>query len=230
MSLLKISGLSKKYEDKCVLSNVNINLNNNRVYGLLGPNGAGKTTLFRCISGLSYIDEGNISININEDEKDVIYVFEQPNLYESLTASEHLKFVASVNKLKINEDALLKKYMVYEYADKPIKDCSLGMKKRIQLMCAMVLEPKVLLLDEYISGLDPKGILLVSALIKDYAKEGHLVIVSTHILSLADKLCDSLIFIKDGEIINETDDFEDIMENYKDIEEYYFSIINAGEK
>lgn len=226
MTWMGIQNLSKKIGEKVVLKNITIELNGGKITAILGPNGAGKSTLFRCISGLAQIDMGEILVDADNLGKDVVYVFEQPVLYENLTAREHLRFVLDINNLKdIEEDLWIRHFGIVEFADKKIMDCSLGMKKRIQLMCAMVIKPSILLLDEYVSGLDPVSLKIIQKILREYAQNGNMILLATHILSVAESVCDSVIFMQDGEVLQQMENMDYLKNKYSSLEDYYFAMV-----
>lgn len=229
MTWMGIHNLSKKIGEKTILKNIDLELKGGKMIALLGPNGAGKSTLFRCISGLAQIDAGEILIDANNPEKDAVYVFEQPVLYENLTAREHLRFVKDVNDLKETEEEWwIERFGIAEFADKKIMDCSLGMKKRIQLMCAMVIKPSILLLDEYVSGLDPVSLKIIQEILREYAQKGNMILLATHILSVAESVCDAVIFMQDGEVVQQVENMNWLKNKYSSLEDYYFAMVKEN--
>ena len=223
---VNIQNLSKKIEKHTILKNISLKLNGGKIIAILGPNGAGKSTLFRCMSGLAQFDTGKIIINTNSMGKDTVYVFEHPVLYENLTAREHLKLIIDINGLKgIEEKMCMEHFKVVEFSDKKIMDCSLGMRKRIQLMCAMVVKPSILLLDEYVSGLDPVSLKITQKILREYAQKGSLILLATHILSIAESMCDDVIFMQDGEVLQQVENMNWIKNKYNSLEDYYFDMV-----
>lgn len=229
--LLKINDLCKSYGEKNVLKDVSFEILEGQMVALLGVNGAGKTTLFRCLSGLALIDSGSIQIDRDKivRKQDILYVFDEPVLYETLTGEEQLKFVLDINDIKFNKneiDELIEKFQITSFRNKKIEGYSLGMKKKVQLMCAMAIKPKILLLDEYVSGLDPISLKQVEKILKEYVCEGNTVILSTHILDIAERLCESVLFMQDGIVDNRIVNIKEIKNKYESLEEYYFAIAN----
>lgn len=234
MILVKVENIQKSYGDKKILKNISLELETGKMIALLGPNGSGKSTLFRCLSGLAQIDNGKINVNSNKITKKngIIYVFDEPILYETLTAEEHLRFVMDINKIsnsrqEINE--ALEKFDLLAYRDKKILDYSLGMKKRVQLMCAMITNPTVILLDEYVSGLDPISLKKVQEILQEYVLQGNTILLATHIIDVAERFCDSVYFIQDGEITQNHQKMKNIKNKYTSLEEYYFKMAAKSE-
>ena len=233
MILVKVENIEKKYGDRRILKNISLELEMGKIIALLGPNGSGKSTLFRCLSGLSQIDHGKINVNADKITKQngIIYVFDEPILYETLTAEEHLRFIMDINKISSSRQEIneaLEKFDLLACRDKIILDYSLGMKKRVQLMCAMITSPTVILLDEYISGLDPISLKRVQEILREYVLQGNTVLLATHIIDVAERFCDSVYFIQDGEIAQTHQEMKDIKHKYNSLEEYYFKMAAKG--
>lgn len=226
MTWMRIQKLSKKIGKKTILKDLSFELKGGKIIAILGQNGAGKSTLFRCISGLAQIDSGEILLDSDSLGKEVVYVFEHPVLYENLTAREHLRFVIDINELKdVEEELWIEHFGITEFVDKKIMDCSLGMKKRIQLMCAMVMNPPVLLLDEYVSGLDPVSLKMIQRILREYADKGNMILIATHILSVAESVCDAVIFMQDGEVLQQVENMKCLKNKYSSLEDYYFAMV-----
>lgn len=202
---LKITNLSKKFDDKKVLKDVNFTFESGKIYGLIGKNGAGKTTFFNCLnedlevdSGTFELIEDDISFGLNSS--DIGYVISTPVVPEFLTAREFLEFFIEINKEKV-------KHNIDYYFDlvkiskndqnKLLKDYSHGMKNKIQILVNIIAEPKVILLDEPLTSLDIVVQDDMKKLLKNF-KRDHIIIFSTHILELALDLCDEIVIINDG--------------------------------
>lgn len=230
--MIQVKNLNKSYDKKKVLKEMSFSIPQRRIVALLGPNGSGKTTLFKCLSGITDIDSGEIVVDtdIIDEVHGIKYVMDYPVLYESLTGTEHVKFVLDINKIKAERkeiDRLYDLLQVREFCDQRISEYSLGMKKRIQLLGVILTKPKLLLLDEFISGLDPISLKCVEILLNDYVKEGNTVVLSTHILEIAERICKDVIFIQDGTIIQEVSSIKTISKKYNSIEQYYFHMVNS---
>ena len=229
--LLKIDKLCKSYGKKNVLKDVSFEVEEGQMVALLGVNGAGKTTLFRCLSRLALIDSGSIQVDSNKIKRkqDILYVFDEPVLYETLTGEEQLRFVLDINDIKLEKkemEELIEKFQITSFRNKKIEEYSLGMKKKVQLMCAIAIKPKILLLDEYVSGLDPISLKQVENILKEYVAAGNTVILSTHILDIAERLCEYVLFMQDGIVGDTIMDINVVKNKYDSLEEYYFTMAN----
>lgn len=202
---LKITNLSKKFDDKKVLKGVNFTFESGKIYGLIGKNGAGKTTFFNCLnedlevdSGTFELIEDDISFGLNSS--DIGYVISTPVVPEFLTAREFLEFFIEINKEKVkhNIDYYFDLVKISKNdQDKLLKDYSHGMKNKIQILVNIIAEPKVVLLDEPLTSLDIVVQDDMKKLLKNF-KRDHIIIFSTHILELALDLCDEIVIINDG--------------------------------
>ena len=200
--ILKIENLTKSYETNNVLKGINYEFNSGKIYGLLGRNGAGKTTLFNCINkDISY--EGIIKLDnkeINNDE--ISYCIAEPLVPEFLTGREFLNFFIDINKnnienLKTPEEYFKLINIEQESLDKLLKEYSTGMKNKIQMLVNIILNTKILLLDEPLTSLDVVAQEEMKSLLKDLKKD-HILILSTHIMELALDLCDEIVILDNG--------------------------------
>ncbi len=217
------------------------------IFGLLGPNGAGKSSTIKAIMGLVEF-EGEILLEgrrIGIEEKNKIgYVPEEFMLIESLTPLEFFEFVASVRRIRDEERLarLIYAFGIEKHVNKPIAALSLGTKKKVQIIAALMHSPKFLLLDEPLNGLDAKSSRILKELLQVHVEKGGSVLFSTHVMEIAEKLCDRIAVINNGRIIAEGT-MEDLREmarsegNLEDIflkltgeEEYIRGIINALSK
>ena len=210
-----VSHLSKSYGDTAALSDVTLTVGSGEVRGLLGPNGSGKSSLMKTIIGLIKPSFGTIQVlgfdvrlSPMETKKIVGYVPESPRLYEFLTATEYLDFIADVRGLLYAQ----KKERIAKFVDAldlegkqgdMISSYSQGMKQKVAIIGALIHRPKVLLMDEPLNGLDPKSARLVKELIHGLAKEGVSILFSTHILEIAEAVCDKLTILQSGRILAE---------------------------
>lgn len=210
--MIKFADITKSYNGKNVVDIENLYLLKNRIYGLIGPNGAGKTTTIRMLIGLLNPSSGEISIQGNivgksvETKKIIGYIPDVPNLYEHLTGIEHIIFVASLYGFRKNEilDNILKLADVFELGNKiyePIDMYSKGTKQKISIMSALIHNPKILILDEPFTGLDPVVIKKFKDYLRKYAKrDNNIVIFSTHDLDVASDICTDIIVMNQGKI------------------------------
>lgn len=209
MLKLKIESLTKCFEDKKVLDNINFTFEKGKIYGLLGRNGAGKTTFFNCINedidinnGRIYIEDHDISRNLLND--DIGYVLSTPVVPEFLTGREFLKFFIDINKNKIKDLKTIDEYFEFlkiniDDRDKVMKEYSHGMKNKMQMLVNIIANPNIILLDEPLTSFD----IVVADEMKKMLKEikgDHILIFSTHILELATDLCDEIVILNNGQL------------------------------
>src|SRR5881397_2313253 len=208
-SAIDVSHLTKTYGPTVALNDVTLSVGTGEVRGLLGPNGSGKSSLMKTIMGLSKPSYGSIRV--------LGYVPESPRLYEFLTATEYLDFIADVRGLPFEQ----KKERIARFVDAldlegkqgdMISSYSQGMKQKVAIIGALLHRPRVLLMDEPLNGLDPKSARLVKELIHGLAREGVSVMFSTHILEIAEAICDKLTILQGGKILAEGSS-KDLREN-----------------
>jgi len=212
-SALKLRGVSKRYEDIVAVDNIDLDVEHGEIFGLLGPNGSGKTTTLKIILGLVKPDSGSVNvlgIEATNDpiavKKQVGYVPESPRLYEFLTGLEYLDFIGDIYGVALSE----KKTRIKEYLEAlelegregdMISSYSEGMKQKIALISAFLHKPKLLLLDEPLSGLDPRSARIVKDLLRKLTSQGVTTIMSTHILEIAQAMCDRLAIMYEGRLL-----------------------------
>ena len=211
--MIKIEGLSKHNGSKVGLKQLDLTINSGEIFAFLGPNGAGKTTTIKMMVGLLRPTTGSITIcdkdivrETIEAKKYLAYVPDQPYLYEKLTGKEFLEFVASMYNMPKEEanakiQNLTELFSSHEYIDRLTENYSHGMKQRVVFSAALIHDPKVLVVDEPMVGLDPKSAAIVKNVFKDQAAKGTTVFVSTHSLDVAEQVADRIGIIKHGEII-----------------------------
>lgn len=207
---LKLKNISKSFDNKIILDDIDFIFEKGKIYGLLGRNGAGKTTLFNCISEELSLDTGNISLindnNLEEslDSSNIGYVYSDPILPDFLTGYEFIKFYIDIHKNKIKDLLTIEEYLDFIKIDendrhKLIKSYSFGMKNKIQMLCFLITKPDVILLDEPLTSFDVVVALEIKNLLKEIKKD-HILVFSTHILQLATDLCDELVILKNGKL------------------------------
>ena len=212
--MLKIKDFTKIYQNgKAAAKNINLEVLPGDIYAFIGPNGAGKTTTIRCIVGALDFTDGEITVegrSVKADpmgcKKVIAYIPDNPDIYNTLTGVQYLNFVASVYRMEpAKRDELIK-----VYADKweltndlglPIKAYSHGMRQKLVLISAFMRQPKLLVLDEPFVGLDPKASFTLKEVMQDFVSRGGAIFYSTHVLEVAEKLCNKVAIIKDGQII-----------------------------
>lgn len=211
MDVLIVNKLSKQIHHKSILKDISFHIQDHEVVGFIGPNGAGKSTTMKCLCGLYHPTEGEIIINgySLKDEKSKALSglgvsIEYPSLYPNLTGWEHLKLVAqwrNVDKKRIEEMAEFSG--LSEKLNHAARTYSMGMKQRLVLSLAMLANPKVLILDEPMNGLDPQAVFELRKKIAQIRDQGTSILLSSHQLNEVEQLVDRVIFIKEGQIIDE---------------------------
>ncbi|MDV2583503.1 ABC transporter ATP-binding protein [Alkalibacillus haloalkaliphilus] len=208
--IVKVDGLKKKYKKDWVLKGIDIEVKEPQIIALVGPNGSGKTTLMNCMTNLLTYDQGEVELlgQKNTDTKifkDVSYLQDNRILYGTLTAYDHLKFICDVQglpKSKIEEVA--KRVGMESYLKKRVQNFSLGMKQHLLLAMVIINDPKVLLMDEPLTGLDPTSAIDMRNILLELREEGTTVIVSSHNLDEIDRLTNKIYFLKDGALLKES--------------------------
>lgn len=212
--MIKVDKVSKSFGDKKAVDNVSFEVRPGEIFGFLGPNGAGKTTTIKMIVGLLKPDQGDIEVsgidvvkNSLESKKRISYVPDNPDLYENMTGYQYLNFMADV--FEIGEDLrkeriqeLARKFEIEDDLNDYLKGFSHGMKQKVALIGALVSDPDVLILDEPMVGLDPKSAFNLKALMRERCNQGKSVFFSTHVMEVAEKICDRVGIIKDGKLIS----------------------------
>ncbi|MBO3444513.1 ABC transporter ATP-binding protein [Clostridium sp. CCUG 7971] len=211
--MLKLVNVSKSYKNKLAIDNISLEINKGEIFGFIGHNGAGKTTTIKAIVGIHDFEKGNILINSHsiktnpiECKQDIAYIPDNPDLYESLTGIQYLNFIADIFKVeRVKRQDLIQKYSREFEIEKDlgslISSYSHGMKQKLAIISALIHSPKVLILDEPFVGLDPKASFTVKEIMKEFCEKGGCIFFSTHVLEVAEKICDKIAIIKDGKII-----------------------------
>lgn len=211
--MIEIRNLSKSYGNKKAVNNISLHVEPGEIFGFLGPNGAGKTTTIKMIVGLLEQDEGEIRVsgldtreNSLETKRLFSYLPDSPELYPNLTGRGYLNFLSDVYGVsqKARNEAIIhygEVFAMEEAVDQFISSYSHGMKQKIALMGALIHEPKVLIMDEPMVGLDPKSSFRLKEIMKDLCNQGRSVFFSTHVMEVAEQLCDRIAIIDRGKII-----------------------------
>lgn len=211
--LIETHELYKKYGDFVAVNNVSFDVHGGEVFGFLGPNGAGKTTTIKMIVGLLQPTSGTVKVGGYDVQKQALqakassgYVPDTPNLYAKLTGRELLHFVADLYNLDRKQvahriDELLRMFDLADAADETLDSYSHGMQQKASLAAALMHDPRVLLLDEPTVGLDPKSARLIKDILRQMADRGAAVMLSTHILEIAERMCDRIGIINKGQLI-----------------------------
>jgi ABC-2 type transport system ATP-binding protein len=211
--MIEIKGCTKKYGELVAVDNLSLSVEKSGIFGLLGPNGAGKSTTIKMLVGLIRPDSGIIKISGYDMSRDPVsakqvlaYVPEKGYVFEKLTAWEYLTFIAGlyhIDEDPFQKNALeyLKVFGLYEWKDEIIGNFSMGMKQRLLLTSAFMRNPKVIILDEPHNGLDPKGVRLLKDVLFKIRNEGATIVLSTHIIAIAEQICDRIAIINKGSVI-----------------------------
>lgn len=212
--MIEIKNVSKTYNGKKkVLKNISFKIEGGEIFAFIGHNGAGKTTMIKCIMGILDFEEGDILVDnksIKEEplecKRIMAYVADNPDLYENMKAIDFINFICDMYEVSedIRRENTLKYAKIFEIEDKlndDISSFSHGMKQKIALIAALAHDPKVLIMDEPFVGLDPKAVYDMKEIMRNMAKDGKTIFFSTHILDVAEKLCDRVAIIKDGTIV-----------------------------
>ncbi len=207
---LQVQGLTKDYEDLRALDELTFQVEAGEILGLVGPNGAGKTTALRTISGVLPVQEGRVLVcghdvtHAPEAAKSCLgWVPDDPEPFDALTVEEHLEFTASlygVKDWKERAEELLRRFELLEKRDALGGELSRGMRQKLAFSCTWLYRPSVVLLDEPLSGLDPRGIRSAKVAIRDLAAEGTAVILSSHLLELIEELAHRLLILDRGRL------------------------------
>lgn len=211
--MLKIENITKKYGDKKAVDSLTLSINPSEIYGFIGHNGAGKTTTLKACCGILQFDEGEIYIDGEsikkkplECKKKIAFIPDNPDLYEFMSGIKYLNFIADIFMIPQKErEERIKKYAdMFELTSdlaQPVSAYSHGMKQKLALISALIHDPKLIIMDEPFVGLDPKASYLLKELMHEHCDKGGAIFFSTHVLDVAEKLCDKVAIIKNGKLI-----------------------------
>ena len=212
--MIEIKNVSKSYDGKVkALNDISFKIDNGEIFAFIGHNGAGKTTMIKSLVGILDFDSGDILINGKSIKKEPIeckremaYVPDNPDLYENMTGLDFINFICdiydvSLKERKVNIEKYSKMFEMDGKLGSDISSFSHGMKQKVALIAALSHNPDVLIMDEPFVGLDPKAVFDMKEVMHKMAKEGKTIFFSTHILDVAEKLCDRVAIIKKGEIV-----------------------------
>ena len=211
MTIIKTENLTKKYGRSYAVKNLNLEIEKGEVFGFLGPNGAGKTTTIAMLTGILRPTSGCLYLfgkEFNSDyfnlKRRIGVVPEYPSVYKKMSAYAYLSFFADMYQVKNKEEKigeLLELVELEEYKDKPLKEFSKGMRQRVSIARALINDPEILFLDEPMHGLDPMGVKDVRDIILNQKEKGKTILISSHILSEVERVCDVIGIIKEGELV-----------------------------
>lgn len=211
--MLKIEHLTKTYGDKKAVDDLSLHIQPGEIYGFIGHNGAGKTTTLKACCGILRYDSGEITVDgVSMKQNPILckskiaYIPDNPDLYEFMTGIQFLNFVADI----FGVSAADRQERIHQYADafeltgdlaQPVSAYSHGMKQKLAIISALIHEPKLIIMDEPFVGLDPKATHLLKELMHELCSQGSAIFFSTHVLEVAEKLCDKIAIIKSGKLI-----------------------------
>ncbi len=211
--MLEIKNLTKTFGDKTAVDHLSLKIEPGEIYGFIGHNGAGKTTTLKSVAGILQFDEGEIKIggiSVKEDpiacKKMLAYIPDNPDIYEFMTGIKYLNFIADIFGVGAEErQERIKKYAdLFELTKdlaEPISSYSHGMKQKLAVISAWLHEPKLIIMDEPFVGLDPKASHILKEMMREFCDKGNAIFFSTHVLEVAQKLCDKVAIIKNGKLI-----------------------------
>ena len=211
--MLKIDHFSKSYGDKKAVDDLTLHIRRGEIYGFIGHNGAGKTTTLKSVAGIMQFDSGEILIDGTSIQRDPIgckkkmaYIPDNPDLYEFMTGMQYLNFVGDIFAIpaaqrKQRIEALADTFELTGDLNQPISAYSHGMKQKLAIISAWIHEPKLILMDEPFVGLDPKASHILKGMMREVCNQGGAIFFSTHVLEVAEKLCDKVAIIKGGKLV-----------------------------
>lgn len=233
--MLEIINYSKKYENgKIAVNNLSLTVNEGDLFAFIGHNGAGKSTTIKSIVGILPFDDGDIKVNdisIKTDpvavKKMLAYVPDNPDLYDSLTGIDYLNFISNVFDISVEErKTVIEKYStlfeIKNDLNNYIGSYSHGMKQKLSIIAALVHKPKLIVMDEPFVGLDPLATHSIKEVMKEFCSEGGIIFFSTHVLEVAEKLCNKVAIIKNGKLIT-TGTMEEVVK-HESLEDVFMEI------
>ena len=239
--MLSITNLSKKYKgcENYALQDVSLEVKEGEIFGFLGPNGAGKSTTIKCVTGILPYSDGCIKICGHDLKDDPIaaklnmgYVSDNHMVYEQLTGREYMNFMADIYNVgledrKLRSDKLVELFELKDAFDKQISSYSHGMKQKICVIGALVHNPKLWILDEPLTGLDPKSSHDLKELMKEHCAQGNSVFFSSHMLEVVEKVCDKIAIVDKGKLLMQGD--LDTLKNEQSLEEFFLKVTGVEE-
>ena len=213
--MLKIEHLTKRYGKKTAVDDLSLHIQPGEIYGFIGHNGAGKTTTLKSVVGILQFDAGQIFIdgdsirdNPLECKRKLAYIPDNPDLYEFMSGIQYLNFIADIFAIPADERrATIRKYAdLFELTQdlgQPVSAYSHGMKQKLAVISAWLHDPKLIVMDEPFVGLDPKASHLLKEMMREHCDKGGAIFFSTHVLEVAEKLCDKVAIIKQGKLVKE---------------------------
>lgn len=211
--MLHIEHLTKTYGEKVAVDDLCLHIKPGEIYGFIGHNGAGKTTTIKSVAGILQFEKGKITIDgksVQEEpldcKKQMAYIPDNPDMYDFMTGIKYLNFIADIFEVSMaDRKERIDKYVdLFEMTDvlgQPISTYSHGMKQKLAIISAWIHNPKLIIMDEPFVGLDPKAAYLLKGMMREFCNQGCAIFFSTHVLEVAEKLCDKVAIIKEGKLI-----------------------------
>ena len=239
--MIKFVNVTKKYNDFLAVDDLSFEVKKGEIVGFIGPNGSGKTTTMKLISGIIKKTSGSIYVNDYDIEKDSLkikasigYISDSPDAFLRLKGIEYLNFICDIYDVnledrKIRIEKYAKEFEIYDSLNNPMISYSHGMRQKLMIISQLIHEPDTWILDEPTVGLDPKSSYTLKEMMKEHAKKGNTVFFSTHILEIAERLCDRVIIIFKGKKLYEGT-LDELKEKYptKTLEEIYITLIDEN--
>lgn len=239
--MLTINNLTKHYKGSNKgVSNINLEIEAGDIYAFIGHNGAGKTTTLKCVAGIHGFDEGEILIDGVSIVKNpllckqkIAYIPDNPDLYEYLTGIQYLNFIADIFKVSAADrqqriERYSEEFEITASLGDLISSYSHGMKQKLAIISALIHAPKLLILDEPFVGLDPKASVILKGIMKDICKDGGAIFFSTHVLDVAEKLCNKVAIIKDGTLIS-SGKMDEIVKEGQSLESIFMEVVDNAQ-
>lgn len=237
--MIEIKNVSKTYNNNIkAIDNLNLTINDGEIVGFIGLNGAGKTTTIKMMTGILQPDIGTIKINGYDIVKDSLkakqiigYIADSPDMFLKLTGMEFINFIANIYKVPLNErreriKTFGDRFGLSDVLDKPMQSYSHGMRQKMMVVAALVHDPAVWILDEPLIGLDPTSAFELKKMMREHADKGNSVFFSTHVLEVAEKLCDKIAIIDKGKVVF-IGTLKELKDKYdkKDLEKLFMEVI-----
>lgn len=241
--MIELKNISKNYKkENKVIDNINLKINNGEIFGFLGPNGAGKTTTIKMMTGILEIDEGDIFIDNKSITKEPIeakkllgLVPDNPDVFLKLKGIEYLNFIADIYEVSTKDrikriKELAEKFEIIDVLNNKIQSYSHGMRQKLIIIGVLIHQPKNWILDEPMTGLDPKSSFELKKIMREYADKNNTIFFSTHILDVAERLCDRIGIIDNGKLlfVGTYKDMKSELKENKSLEELFMEIIKNG--
>lgn len=236
--MLTINHLTKHYKGSTKgVTDISLVIEAGDIYAFIGHNGAGKTTTLKCIAGIHGFDSGEIlvdGISVREDpiacKRKIAYIPDNPDLYEYLTGIQYLNFIADIFEVSVpDREKRIERYAaafeITESLGDLISSYSHGMKQKLAIISALVHQPKLLILDEPFVGLDPKAAVILKEIMRGICREGGAIFFSTHVLDVAEKLCNKVAIVKDGRLIA-SGAMDEIVKEGKSLESIFMEVVS----